>query len=41
MMKCAFPRTVHVRAYDRYRFGKWESVCAHCRSHPHQLSLFN
>jgi len=39
-MICQFPRAVHVRAYIRYRLGRWESVCEHCRSYPNQLSLF-
>jgi hypothetical protein len=30
---------VHVRAYVRFRFGRWESVCAHTRSWPSQLSF--
>jgi hypothetical protein len=25
---------VSVRAYERYRFGKWEHVRAHTRSYP-------
>ena len=33
-------KTVFVRAYPRYRFGRWESVCQHWRAHPGQLSLF-
>ena len=33
-------RSVHVRAYRRFRFGQWEDVCAHWRSHPGQLTLF-
>ncbi len=33
-------KSVFVRAYARYRFGQWESVCKHWRSHPGQLSLF-
>lgn len=32
-------RTVHVRAYHRFRFGKWEVVRAHFRSPPGQLSF--
>jgi len=34
-------RTVFVRAYVRFRFGKLENVCQHWRSHPGQLPLFN
>lgn len=34
------PKTVYVREYTRFRFGKFESVCQHWRSHPGQLSLF-
>jgi hypothetical protein len=33
-------RSVFVRAYTRFRFGKWEDVCQHWRSHPGQLELF-
>jgi len=33
-------KTVFVRAYDRFRLGKWEAVGQHWRSHPGQLSLF-
>ena len=31
---------VFVRAYHRFRFGRWETVSQHWRSHPGQLSLF-
>ncbi len=27
-------KTVNVRAYCRYRLGKWEDVCKHKRSPP-------
>lgn len=27
-------KTVNVRAYGRYRLGKWEHVCKHRRSPP-------
>jgi hypothetical protein len=37
---CVYPRAVHVRAYVRLRFNRWENVCEHCRSHPGQLVLF-
>lgn len=33
-------KNVFVRAYIRFRFGKWESVRQHWRSHPGQLELF-
>jgi len=33
------PKTVFVRAYVRFRFGKLENVCQHWRSHPGQLSF--
>ncbi|MGJ7497185.1 hypothetical protein ACSFA8_19155 [Variovorax sp. RT4R15] len=33
-------KSVFVRAYDRFRKGKWEQVCRHYRSPPGQLSLF-
>lgn len=33
-------KTVFVRRYIRRRFGRWESVCQHWRSHPGQMSLF-
>lgn len=38
---CTFPKSVHVRAYQRVRFGKPELVCEHCRSMPGQLNLFD
>lgn len=31
---CPIHQPVHVREYDRCRFGKIEHVCAHCRSMP-------
>lgn len=34
------PKTVFVRAYDRFRFGRTEHVRQHWRSNPDQLSLF-
>ena len=34
-------KTVHVCQYTRYRFGRFESVCQHWRSHPGQMSLFD
>lgn len=34
-------RTVFVHAYRRFRFGRWEDVCSHYRSHPYQMILFN
>lgn len=33
------PKTVYVHRYRRFRFGRWEDVCAHYRSHPSQLML--
>lgn len=33
-------KSVFVRAYARFRFGRWEGVCTHWRSAPGQLSLF-
>lgn len=33
-------RNVFVRAYVRFRFGKFENVGQHWRSCPGQLSLF-
>jgi len=33
-------RSVFVRAYTRFRFGRTEHVCQHFRSHPGQLELF-
>ena len=36
---CAWPKAVHVRAYLRRRFGRWERVCEHCRSYPGQKQL--
>jgi len=33
-------RSVFVRAYVRFRFGKRENVCQHWRSYPGQLELF-
>lgn len=33
-------KDVFVRAYLRFRFGRWESVCQHFRSHPGQMKLF-
>ena len=34
-------KSVFVRGYHRFRFGRWESVCQHWRSYPGQLSLFD
>lgn len=34
------PKTVHVRSYERMRFGRKEHVREHYRSWPQQLSLF-
>lgn len=41
MFACTYPKAVHVREYPRFRFGKWEHVCEHCRSYPGQRSLFD
>jgi hypothetical protein len=41
MHYCMYPKSVHVRAYVRFRFGRIEHVCEHCRSNPRQLSLFD
>lgn len=32
-------RTVHVNQYPRFRYGKWESVSEHWRSHPGQMQF--
>lgn len=32
-------RMVYVRPYRRFRFGQWEDVCSHYRSHPGQLAF--
>ena len=34
MGDCLDPKDVHVRNYQRSRFGKTEFVCEHWRSHP-------
>ena len=33
-VQCCCDKPVHVRAYVRFRFGKWEFVREHCRSLP-------
>ncbi|MEA2941505.1 MAG: hypothetical protein QOD09_2034 [Bradyrhizobium sp.] len=33
------PKSVHVNACVRRRFGRFEHVCAHWRSWPNQLSF--
>jgi len=33
-VQCCNGKPVHVRAYTRFRFGKWEFVREHCRSLP-------
>lgn len=38
-MACRHVMSVYVRAYDRFRFGRWESVCQHWRSLPGQMCL--
>lgn len=35
----AKPKSVFVRAYRRFRFGRLESVCQHYRSLPYQFSF--
>jgi len=35
MKTCAYPKSVHVRSYQRFRKGVIETVCEHCRSMPH------
>jgi hypothetical protein len=40
-MQCMFPKAVRVRKYARFRYERWEVVREHCRSFPHQLTLFN
>jgi hypothetical protein len=32
MKVCHYPKPVHVVAYTRFRKGKLEHVCEHCRS---------
>lgn len=39
-MRFAKLKSVFVRAYRRFRLGKWENVCQHWRSLPGQLELF-
>ena len=41
MLKCHYPKAVHVRFYMRYRFNRWEYVRQHCRSHPNQQLSFD
>ncbi len=31
-ISCPLHMPVHVIQYLRFRLGKWESVCEHCRS---------
>ena len=38
-MHCMYPRAVRVRDYVRFRFGRKEHVCEHCRSFPGQMEL--
>ena len=33
-------KSVFVRAYVRFRYGRREAVCQHWRSHPGQMELF-
>lgn len=32
-------KTVFVHSYPRFRFGRFEIVCSHYRSHPGQLTF--
>lgn len=34
-------KSVYVREYVRWRFGRLENVTDHYRSHPNQLELFH
>ncbi len=34
MVSCPVHMPVVVREYVRFRFGRWESVCSHCRGLP-------
>lgn len=34
MKNCPFGMPVHVREYERFRLGKLEHVCQHCRHMP-------
>lgn len=38
-MSYARHKTVFVRRYTRRRFGRWEWVIQHWRSHPGQMSF--
>lgn len=40
-MNYARLKSVYVRQYTRFRWGKLEYVCQHWRSYPGQLALFN
>lgn len=33
------PKSVFVRAYMRFRFGRFERVCQHYRSLPYQMKF--
>jgi len=35
------PKSVFVRTYIRFRYGRLENVCQHYRSYPGQLALFS
>jgi hypothetical protein len=39
-MRFARIKDVFVRAYRRFRLGRWEFVRQHFRSHPRQMELF-
>lgn len=40
MITCPLQKSVHVNAYSRYRYGKWEYVREHCRSLPNRQLKF-
>lgn len=33
-LSCPIHMPVRVTQYKRFRFGRWESVCSHCRGLP-------
>lgn len=34
MSSCPLHMPVRVVSYQRFRFGRWEDVCSHCRGLP-------
>ena len=36
MKSCPIEQPVHVTKYRRFRYGRWEDVCEHCRSLPNR-----